>query len=61
LILVGVTLMVEGFDVHVPKGYIYFAMAFSVCVEMLNIRMRKKRAEPVRLHKQLLDSTGDKV
>lgn len=53
LILVGVTLMVEGFDVHVPKGYIYFAMAFSVAVEMLNIRMRKIRAEPVRLHKQM--------
>ena len=53
LILVGVTLIVEGFDVHVPKGYIYFAMAFSVSVEMLNIRMRKKTVEPVRLHKQI--------
>ena len=52
LILVGVTLIVEGFDVHVPKGYIYFAMAFSVMVEMLNIRMRKKVVEPVHLHKQ---------
>ena len=51
LILVGVTLIVEGFDVHVPKGYIYFAMAFSVGVEMLNIRMRKKQAHPVKLHK----------
>jgi predicted tellurium resistance membrane protein TerC len=56
LILVGVTLMVEGFDVHVPKGYIYFAMAFSVVVEMLNIRMRSRRAEPVRLHKQMHES-----
>ena len=55
LILVGVTLMVEGFDVHVPKGYIYFAMTFSVAVEMLNIQMRKKRAVPVRLHKQMRD------
>lgn len=55
LILVGVTLMVEGFDVHVPKGYIYFSMAFSIFVEMLNIRMRKKHAEPVRLHKQIQD------
>ena len=55
LILVGVTLMVEGFDVHVPKGYIYFAMAFSVAVEMLNTRMRKKRVEPVKLHKQIRD------
>ena len=53
LILIGVTLMVEGFDVHVPKGYIYFAMAFSVTVEMLNIRMRKKRMAPVRLYKQI--------
>ena len=56
LILVGVTLMVEGFDVHVPKGYIYFAMAFSVAVEMLNIRVRKMRAEPVKLHKQMRDT-----
>jgi len=56
LILVGVTLIVEGFDVHVPKGYIYFAMAFSVGVEMLNIRMRKKAAVPVKLHKQYNES-----
>jgi predicted tellurium resistance membrane protein TerC len=53
LILVGVTLIVEGFDVHVPKGYVYFAMAFSVAVEMLNIRMRKKQTAPVKLHKQV--------
>lgn len=53
LILVGVTLMVEGFDVHVPKGYIYFAMAFSFFVEMINIRMRKKQVEPVKLHKKI--------
>lgn len=55
LILVGVTLMVEGFDVHVPKGYIYFAMAFSVAVEMLNLRMRRKRLEPVKLRKHIRD------
>ena len=55
LILVGVTLMVEGFDVHVPKGYIYFAMAFSVAVEMINIRVRKIRAVPVKLHKPMRD------
>jgi predicted tellurium resistance membrane protein TerC len=53
LIMVGVTLIVEGFDVHVPKGYIYFAMAFSVCVEMLNLRLRKRQGEPVVLHKSL--------
>jgi predicted tellurium resistance membrane protein TerC len=51
LLLIGVMLMVEGFDGHVPKGYIYFAMAFSMFVEMLNMRMRKTRkAEPVKLH-----------
>ncbi len=55
LILVGVTLIVEGFDIHVPKGYIYFAMAFSVTVEMLNIRMRRKLAVPVKLRKQISD------
>ncbi|MDH5571561.1 MAG: TerC family protein [Gammaproteobacteria bacterium] len=55
LILVGVTLMVEGFDVHVPKAYIYFAMAFSVSVEMINLRMRKKIAEPVKLHKPITE------
>ena len=53
LILVGMTLVGEGFDMHVPKGYIYFAMAFSVAVEMLNIRMRRKRGKPVQLHKKL--------
>jgi predicted tellurium resistance membrane protein TerC len=54
LVLVGVTLMSEGFDVHVPKGYIYFAMAFSVAVEMLNIRMRARRRgrAPVKLRRQ---------
>ena len=49
LLVVGVTLMAEGFGHAVPKGYIYFAMAFSLGVEVLNLRMRKKR-EPVRLH-----------
>jgi predicted tellurium resistance membrane protein TerC len=52
LILVGVTLMVEGFDVHVPKGYIYFAMAFSVAVEMINLRIRARYAQPVKLHRR---------
>lgn len=48
LLLIGVMLMAESFDVHVPKGYIYFAMAFSLGVEMLNLRLRKK-AEPIEL------------
>ena len=50
LVVVGVVLIAEGFDQHVPKGYVYFAMAFSVGVEMLNIRMRKRSAKPVELH-----------
>jgi predicted tellurium resistance membrane protein TerC len=41
LILVGVALIADGLDTHVPKGYLYFAMAFSVCVEMINLRLRK--------------------
>ena len=54
LVLVGVTLIAEGFETHVPKGYIYFAMAFSIGVEMLNIRMRDRRAgrAPIQLRKQ---------
>lgn len=45
LMMIGLTLVAEGFDVHVPKGYIYFAMAFSVVVELLNIRVRRNRAQ----------------
>jgi predicted tellurium resistance membrane protein TerC len=50
LMVVGVALVAEGFGHKVPKGYIYFAMAFSVIVETLNIHMRKKRTPPVHLH-----------
>jgi len=51
LVLIGVALIAEGIDVHIPKGYIYFAMAFSVVVEMLNIRIRGGR-KPVQLKKK---------
>ena len=50
LILIGVMLIAESFHHHIPRGYIYFAMAFSVFVEMLNIRTRRPKAEPVKLH-----------
>jgi len=50
LILIGVALVGEGVGFHIPKGYIYFAMAFSLAVEMLNMRMRGRRAAPVQLH-----------
>ncbi|MDG5500164.1 TerC family protein [Marinobacter sp. BGYM27] len=52
LILVGVALLGEGFDMHIPKGYIYFAMAFSFGVEILNLRVRKKNREKAELEKQ---------
>ncbi|MGY4827575.1 TerC family protein [Sphaerotilaceae bacterium SBD11-9] len=50
LVVVGVVLVAEGFDHHVPRGYIYFAMAFSLGVEMLNIRLRKRAQKPAALH-----------
>jgi len=52
LVVVGVVLIAAGFDHEVPKGYVYFAMAFAVAVEMLNIRMRKRAAQPVHLHQR---------
>jgi predicted tellurium resistance membrane protein TerC len=54
LLLIGVMLVADGFGQHIPKGYIYFAMAFSVLVEILNMRLRKK-AEPVQLHNPYSD------
>ncbi len=60
LILVGVTLFAEGAGFEFPKGYIYFAMAFSISVEMLNIRLRKKPAKPVHLH-PTMNIEGDSV
>ncbi len=53
LVVIGVALIAEGFDLHIPKGYIYFAMAFSVIVEMLNLKVRKRAARPVKLHKSV--------
>ncbi len=49
LLLIGISLVGEGLDFHIPKGYIYFAMAFSIFVEILNLRIRKRRLKPVRL------------
>jgi predicted tellurium resistance membrane protein TerC len=57
LLLIGVTLIAEGFDRHIPKGYIYFAMAFSVFVEMLNLRLRKSR--PVKLHEPYVEAQAE--
>jgi predicted tellurium resistance membrane protein TerC len=49
LLLIGVSLVGEGLDLHIPKGYIYFAMAFSTFVEILNMRIRRHRIKPVKL------------
>ena len=51
LIMIGVALIAEGLDQHIPKGYIYFAMAFSVGVELLNLRVRRAQAQAVKLRK----------
>jgi predicted tellurium resistance membrane protein TerC len=56
LLLIGVSLIAEGLDRHIPKGYIYFAMAFSLFVEMLNMKLRKPRQPPVKLHEPYVES-----
>jgi len=53
LLLIGFSLIVEGLHQHIPKGYIYFAMVFSVFVEMLNLKMRKKKTEPIKLRTEI--------
>jgi predicted tellurium resistance membrane protein TerC len=60
LILIGMALIGEGVGFHIPKGYIYFAMAFSVAVEMLNIQVRKRQlaTSPVKLRKKLEEDSG---
>ena len=56
LLLIGVALIGDGFDMHIPKGYIYFAMGFSVFVEMINLRVRGG-AQPVKLHQAYVEDT----
>lgn len=58
LLLVGVSLVAEGLDFHIPKGYIYFAMFFSFFVEVLNLRLRKPAAEPVHLRQRYVSGNG---
>jgi predicted tellurium resistance membrane protein TerC len=64
LLLIGVNLIAEGFHVHIPKGYVYFAMGFSVLVEMLNLRAAARKAkhvEPVHLHQPYAVATAEKA
>jgi predicted tellurium resistance membrane protein TerC len=55
LLLIGMSLVADGFGQHISKGYIYFAMGFSVFVEMVNIRVRKKTERPVKLHQPYVE------
>jgi predicted tellurium resistance membrane protein TerC len=59
LLLIGMSLVADGFDVHIPKGYIYFAMGFSVFVELLNLRLRGRKAPPVHLRASIEDPRKD--
>jgi predicted tellurium resistance membrane protein TerC len=59
LLLIGITLIADGSGLHVPKGYLYFAMAFSVFVELLNLRMRARRAAPVELRPTYVKETAE--
>ncbi len=54
LFVIGVVLVADGFGHHVPKGYVYSALAFSLLVEMLNLRMSKKKGKPVKLKKRYI-------
>jgi predicted tellurium resistance membrane protein TerC len=59
LLLIGVALIAEGLDLHIPKGYIYFAMAFSVFVEILNLRLRRRVTPPVVLREPYVRGKGE--
>jgi predicted tellurium resistance membrane protein TerC len=59
LLLIGVSLVADGLSFHIPKGYIYFAMAFSVLVEMINLKVRKNAAQPVKLRQHLVGDINE--
>jgi predicted tellurium resistance membrane protein TerC len=58
LLLIGMSLVAESLDQHIPKGYIYFAMAFSVFVEMLNLRLRPRTEPPIHLRSSYTEEPG---
>lgn len=60
LFVIGVMLIADGMDHHLPKGYVYFAMAFSLAVEMLNLRARKANTDKVQLHSRYVPEPGEK-
>jgi predicted tellurium resistance membrane protein TerC len=58
LLLIGMALLADGFALHIPKGYIYFTMAFAVFVELLNLRIRHPQTEPVHLRQSYREETA---
>ena len=58
LMLIGMSLLAEGFDVKIPKGYIYFSMAFALLVDIIQMRMQKKKVPPVQLHEHYIKEEG---
>jgi len=60
LLMIGMVLIAEGFDVEVPKGYVYFAMGFAVFVELMNMRLRKVTQQAVTLHEPYMDERGER-
>ena len=59
LLLIGMSLIAESFDLHIPKGYIYFAMAFSLFVEVINMKLRKRAKDPVQLRQSYVKTDGE--
>ena len=59
LLLIGVALIADGLDHHIPKGYLYFAMGFSILVESLNLRMKRSNMQPVQLRDEIVDHSAD--
>jgi predicted tellurium resistance membrane protein TerC len=59
LLLIGVSLFAEGLHFHIPKGYIYFAMAFSLFVETINLNVDKNRRQPLELHEPHVNGTTE--
>jgi predicted tellurium resistance membrane protein TerC len=54
LLLIGVSLIAEGLDFHIPKGYIYFSMAFALLVDIFQMKMNRKKSTPVKTHEHYL-------
>jgi predicted tellurium resistance membrane protein TerC len=61
LLLIGVSLIAEGLDFHIPKGYIYFSMAFALLVDVFQMKMNKRKGEPVKTHEHYLPEEANKI